>query len=103
MRLSLFGLALVIAAAFLIGRATDPPAAPAAAGRVFTGRMGDVFRVPTAVTQCVVSKEAGAPNVICRHLPTAEARYSVVFYRDNVLVYRNGRPDDPVFSAQGKP
>ena len=98
MRLSLFGLALVIAAAFLIGRATDPPAAPAAAGR-----MGDVFRVPTAATQCVVSKEAGAPNVICRHLPTAEARYSVFFYRDKVLVYRNGRPDDPVFSAQGKP
>ena len=104
MRNSLLVLPLVIAAAFLLGRTTAPAAAPATAtARVFTGRAGDVFRVPAAASRCLVSQEAGATNTICRHTPLARARYSVVFYRHNLLVYRNGRPDNPVFSAKGRP
>jgi len=37
--------------------------------------------------------------VICTHTP--RARYSVVFFKDNLFVYRNGNPDNPVFSARG--
>ena len=100
----LFLLPLVVAAAFLLGRATYPGAAGAAASaRVFTGRSGDAFRVPAAATRCVVSQESGAANTTCQHTPVSRARYSVVFYRDNLFVYRNGRPDNPVFSAKGKP
>jgi hypothetical protein len=103
-RTSLFVLPLVMAATFLLGEATAPDAGRATpTARVFTGRAGDAFRVPAAATRCVVSQEGGATNTICRHMPLGRARYSVVFYRDNLLVYRNGRPDNPVFSANGRP
>jgi len=103
-RISLLALLLLIAGTFALGRATAPGAAPAATNaRVFTGRAGDVFRVPAAAVRCVVSQEAGAATTICQHMPLARARYSVVFYRDNLFVYRNGRPDNPVFSALGRP
>jgi hypothetical protein len=104
MRISLLVLALVAAAAFVIGRASSPGAAPAATdSHVYSGQVGDVFRVPAAATHCLVSHEAGAVNTICRHTPLSRARYSVVFYRDNLLVYRNGNPDNVVFSAKGRP
>ena len=104
MRTSFLVVALVAAAAFLVGQATAPGAAPAASSsRVITGRLGDAFRVPVSATQCVVSQEGGAARTTCWHTPLARARYSVVFYRDNLFVYRNGRPDNPVFSAKGRP
>ena len=104
MRISLLVLALVAAVAFIVGRASSPDAAPAAtSSHVYSGRLGDVFRVPGAATHCLVSHEIGAVNTICRHTPLARARYSVVVYRDNLLVYRNGNPDSVVFSAKGRP
>jgi hypothetical protein len=104
MRPILFCLPLAFAGAFLIGRTTGPGAASAeSTGRIYTGGVGDVFRVSAAATRCLVSSEAGAVNVHCSHLPLARARYEVVFYRDNLFVYRSGNPDDPVFSAKGKP
>lgn len=104
MRLSLIGVVLLVAAAFLLGRATSPAAAPAATrGHVYTGRMGDVIRVPAAATRCLVSEEGGAANLICGHTPTAKARFSVVFFTDNLFVYRTAQPDNPVFTALGKP
>jgi hypothetical protein len=104
MRISLLPLALLVAAAFLIGRATAPSAAPAArSSHDYTGHLGDVFRVPAASTRCVVGQEGGVPRTSCSHAPVTRARYSVVFYRNNLLVYRNGRPDNPVFSARGRP
>lgn len=103
-RLSLLSLLILIAAAFLVGRATSPGDASAkTSGRVYTGRFGDVFRVPAATTRCLVSAEAGAANVHCAHIPIARARYEVVFYKNNLFVYRTGHPDNPVFSARGKP
>jgi len=104
MRISLLALLMLIVGTFVLGRATAPGAAPAATDtRVYTGRTGDVFRVPASSTRCVVSQEGGAANTMCRHTPLALARYDVVFYRDNLFVYRNGRPDNPVFSARGRP
>src|SRR5436309_14015811 len=59
-RISLLALLLLSAGTFALGRATAPGAAPAATNaRVFTGRAGDVFRVPAAAVRCVVSQEAG--------------------------------------------
>jgi hypothetical protein len=74
-----------------------------ASTHVYTGRLNDVFRVPGAALQCEVSKEARMPDVSCGHVPYARARYQVVFYKDNVLVYRLRRPDNPVWSAKGRP
>jgi hypothetical protein len=92
----------VVAGAFLLGRATSTDLAWAQTIRhVYTGRVGDVLRVPAAATRCIVSKEGGAPNLICAHTP--RWRYQVVFYRENLFVFRNGYPDNPVFSARAKP
>ena len=102
MRLLLLSLPLLTAAAFLAGYAANPAAAPAASkGSVYTARVGDVVRVPSAAAQCKVGQEAGAVNLVCAHTP--RARFSVVFFKDNLLVYRNGNPDKPVFSAHGNP
>jgi hypothetical protein len=78
MRISLLALPLLIAGAFVLGRATAPGAAPAATNsRVYTGRAGDVFRVSAAATRCFVSQEGGSANTTCRHTPLARARYSL--------------------------
>ena len=77
-------------------------AAPSS-GHVYTGRLYDVFRMPGAALRCEVGQEAGAPNVSCEHVPYSHARYNVVFFKDNVFVYRLGHPDTPVWSAKGRP
>ena len=77
-------------------------AAPSPA-HVYTGRLHDVFRVPGAGLRCEVSEEGMAVNASCGHVPYAQARYQVVFYKDNILVYRLGNPDKPVWSAHGRP
>jgi len=97
-------LPVLIGAAFLLGRATNPgSAAGASATHIYTGRNGDVFRVPGAAIRCEVSVEAVPLKVSCDHTPLARARHEVVFYKDNFLVYRLGNPDTPVWSARGKP
>lgn len=96
-----FGLAAVVGA-FFVGRATNSDAAPMnTAGRIYTGAIGDVFRVPAASMRCTVSQEGGSVNVLCSHTP--RPRYTVSFFSENLFVFRNGRPDDPVFSARGRP
>ena len=93
---------LAIVAAFFIGRTTVAGTASATpAAHVYTGRVGDVLRVPAVATRCVVSREGAAPDLICAHTP--KARYSVTFFKDNLFVYRNGNPDNPVFSVHGRP
>ena len=101
MRLSVLCVALAIAAAFLLGRATNLGNASATTSRhVYTGGQGDVFRVPAAATRCVVSQEGGFPNLVCDRIP--RGRYTVVFYKDSFLVWRIGK-EDPVFSARWQP
>lgn len=94
-------LLLVAGAGFALGRATGGESVGATPSRrVFTGRQGDVLRVPAAAAQCVVSGEGGAPNLICAH--THNARYEVVFYADSLYLYRNGFPEDPIFVARAR-
>ena len=55
-----------IGAAFLIGRATAPDASVAAQkSHVYTGRAGEVFRVPAVAARCTVSEEGGSPDLYC--------------------------------------
>jgi hypothetical protein len=90
---------VLIAAAFIVGRATGPDTASASAlARVYTGRQGDVFRVPSAATRCMVTSEAGSPRLYCSRI--GGGRYTVDFFRSSVLVWRNGNPDAPAFSAR---
>jgi hypothetical protein len=104
MRPLILFLPVVIAAAFLVGRATTPQAAVGASTtHVHTGRLYDVFRVPAAAVRCEVDAEAGSVKLSCGHAPYAKARHDVVFYKNNILVYRLGNPDNPVWSARGRP
>ena len=94
--------AVAIAAAFIAGRMTDADDASAsAAARVYTGRQGDVFRVPSATTRCLVSQEGGLPRLYCSRI--GGGRYTVDFFRTRIHVWRNGNPDAPVFSARWRP
>jgi hypothetical protein len=98
----LLAIALLLPAAFLVGRATNPTAASARAeNRVYTLRQNDVVRAPGAATRCTAEVEGGFKNLLCRRSP--EGRYQVVFYRDSILVWKNGNPDMPVFSARWQP
>jgi hypothetical protein len=56
-------------------------------------RTGDVARAPLAATRCEASAEAGTPNLFCTRTP--RGRYEVVFYEDDVLIFRVGDPDNP--------
>lgn len=89
-RLSILAVTAAAATAFALGHASA-----STRGHVYTGRPGDTFRVPAAGTRCTVSTEAGAVDVLCGH--STKAHYSVVFFRDGLFVYRNGKPDNPVF------
>jgi hypothetical protein len=92
----------VIAAAFVAGRITGPdPASASASARVYTGRHGDVFRVPSAATRCLVTIESVFPRVLCSRI--GGGRYTVDFFSRSILVWRNGNPDAPVFSARWRP
>jgi hypothetical protein len=84
---------LAVAGGFLLGRAT----ASGSGGNVL--RDGFV-RVPAAATRCAVGGEGGFPNFVCSRLP--RGRYTVSFFSDDILVFRNGK-EDPVFSARWKP
>jgi hypothetical protein len=104
MRLSLASLVvpILIAAAFIAGRVTGPESASASASaRVYTGRQGDVFRVPSAATRCLVTVESVFSRVHCSRI--GGGRYTVDFFSRSILVWRNGNPDTPVFSARWRP
>lgn len=66
---------------------------------VYVGRQGDVFKVPATGTRCLVSREGGAANIICTHMP--RGRHQVYFYKDRIQVWRRGEPGrGPIFSAK---
>jgi hypothetical protein len=69
-------------------------ARPVPRSRVFhTLRTGDVARAPLAATRCEASAEGGTPNLFCTRI--LGGRYQVVFYKDVVLIFRVGDPDNP--------
>jgi hypothetical protein len=59
----------------------------------YTLRTGDVVRAPLAATRCEASAEGGTPNLFCTRSPGG--RYQIVFYADDVLIFRVGDPDNP--------
>ena len=104
MRILLLGVPLVVVAAFLLGRATNPPAAAGASTtHVYTGRLYDVFRVPAASIRCDVNAEAGSTYLSCEHVPFSHAMHEVAFFANNILVYRLGHPSNAIWSARGRP
>jgi hypothetical protein len=93
-----------LAGSFFVGRLSRPAqaaAASASGGSVFIAAQGDVIRIPRIRTRCVVSGEAGRPDMLCDHTP--RGRYELVLFRDALLVYRNGNPDEPRFSVRWNP
>jgi hypothetical protein len=92
---------VLVAAAFMAGRVTGPDTAAASASAIYTGRQGDVFRVPSTATRCLVTVEGAFPRLFCSRI--GGGRYTVDFFRTSILVWRNGNPDAPVFSARWRP
>jgi hypothetical protein len=41
-----------------------------------------------------------AKSLFCHR--SSEGRYQVVFYTDSIVVWKNGHPDKPAFSARWK-
>jgi len=86
---------------FVVGRVTKSGGISAKAGsRVYVGRLGDEFRVPSVAMRCQVSVEGGFRDLFCRHTPTSH--YDISFFADSFLVYRAGNPDSPVFVGRFK-
>lgn len=92
--------ALAVGVTFSAGQMTRTTAADAkTSGRSYTLRMGDKAVIPAIGQVCQVSAEGGAPDLICAR--SRNARHQVTFFRDNILVWKVGNPDHPVWS--GKP
>jgi hypothetical protein len=86
---------VVFAVAFVGGRVTAADTAVASpTARVYTGRLGDVFRVPSASTRCLVTVEGAFPRLFCSWI--GGGRYTVDFFTSSILVWRNGNPDAPI-------
>ena len=95
----LFAITLLVLVGFLVGRATNPLAASARTNNhIYTLRQNDVVRAPGAATRCTASVEGGAKNLFCDRFP--DGRYQVVFYTDSIIVWKNGNPGKPAFSAR---
>ena len=103
----LLGLALLagaLAATFFLGRLSQPSRAAAATdrgGNLFVAGRNDVIRIPGIRTRCVVSEEAGKPDMLCDHVK--RGRYELVLFSDSLFVYRNGNPDKPRLALRWKP
>lgn len=95
-------LSVAVGTAFFVGRMSGPgSAAASASGKVVTAVQGDTIRIPAIHTRCVVSQEAGKPDMLCDHAP--RGRYELALSGDSLYVYRNGHPDLPRFAAPWEP
>lgn len=100
--LVLLSMGAALVGSFFAGRMSGPaPAAAARNGKVLTAKQGDTIRIPGIATRCVLSQEAGAPDMLCEHSP--RGRFELVVIKSRLFVYRNGDPDHPRFSARWKP
>jgi hypothetical protein len=83
------------ASAFALGRSTTRDTASEGStetsGRDVTGRIGDVFRVPSVALFCAIDVEADGPRLLCNHTGD-NPRYQVRMYRKKTEVGRIGRP-----------
>jgi hypothetical protein len=106
MRLSVLALAFLLAAAFVVGRATSPTGARASSsvGHTYTGGVGDLFRAPAAAMQCAIGTDTPTRSTaaVCARTPTKGDRYFVVFTKGNLVVRDLRNHDRIVFSTHGR-
>ena len=76
---------------FVLGRTTEGERA----SETSVMERGDVLRYPGAAVRCEATQEGGAASLLCR-----SAQLDVVFFAEELLVYRAGEPDLPVFAAR---
>ena len=88
-----------VGASFVIGQMTSIRPAEASATRAYVLRLGDKVSVPAINQRCVVSTEGGATDLFCAR--PRNAHHQVAIFRNSILVWRVGNPDDPAWS--GKP
>jgi hypothetical protein len=80
------------------GFVLDSAPAKAAATHAYTLRLGDEVTIPAIRQTCLVASEGGAANLVCA---TKHYRHQVTIFRDNILVWKAGSPEHPVW--HGKP
>jgi hypothetical protein len=88
-----------VGAAFLGSQLTSARPANAAASHSYTLRMGDKVTIPSINKVCSVYMEGGAPDLFCTK--QHGAHHQVVIFRDAILVWKVGNPDQPAW--MGKP
>jgi hypothetical protein len=89
-----------LAGAFVLGQLSGPRRAQAASSRFFVLHVGDRVAIPVIGQRCSVEVEGGFPDLFCQRI--RNAHHQVVFFRDEILVYRIGDPDRPPV-WRGKP
>jgi len=71
--------------------------AAGASADVVTLKSGDVASFEEL--QCTAGVEAGLDSFECQR--REGAKYEAAIFRDNILVWKVGNPDDPIFSTSG--
>ena len=91
--------AVTASGSFLLGQARGPAVAHGTATRAYTLRIGDKATIPAIGQVCKVETEGGAAELFCAR--PRKARHQVTIFRDNILVWTVGDPDNAAWS--GKP
>jgi hypothetical protein len=71
--------------------------AAGASSNVVTMNAGDI--AVFGPVQCLANVEAATPEFLCQRRQAPQ--YQASIYADNILVWKVGNPDDPVFSTTG--
>jgi hypothetical protein len=91
--------AVCAALAGSVGHLAGTNVAQAKAYRLYTLRVGDRALIASVGQQCTVEIEGGAPELFCSR--RYGAHHQVTFFRNNILVWKLGNPDNAAWS--GKP
>ncbi len=49
--------------------------------------------------QCIANTEAGAKHFLCSKRPRARSKYDTAIYPGDVVVFRMGNPERPLFAT----
>jgi hypothetical protein len=78
-----------------LGTSRIADASPTTSARVVSLRSRDV--AVFGGVQCIANIEAGQRHLLCQRRPRRTARYEVAVYPRNIVVFKMGYPDDPVY------
>jgi len=90
--------AAAVGGSFVVGHVSATNAEQATAARSFTLRVGDRATVPAIGQRCTVFVEGGAAELFCAR--PSGGHHQVTFFRDSILVWKEGKPDSPVWSGR---